>query len=140
MRPLAYKRHWQIASIVILLIVLAAALMPAVWFWDDRQSGISWFKGVDKLLHGITFAVLAIWFAGLYQRQSYWLVGTALLAFGLLIEACQRLVGYRVAEWLDVGADVAGILIGFALALAGLSNWCLFIEKRLRRSGDERGI
>ncbi len=131
MQALAYKRHWQGASIVLLVLVLAAALMPAIWFWDDKPSGISWLKGADKWMHGITFTVLSVWFAGLYRRESYVWIAVWLLLFGLLIEACQRMVGYRMAEWLDVGADIGGIMVGLALATIGLGKWCLKFEQWL---------
>jgi VanZ family protein len=129
MLPLRHLRYWQIASVLILLLVLAATLMPAFWFWGDKSSGLAWFKGVDKWLHGITFAVLSLWFAGLYHRQSYWRIAIGLLLFGLAIEVCQRMVGYRTAEWLDVGADMAGILLGLAIAVAGLGGWSLRFER-----------
>lgn len=108
--------------------------MPAVWFWDDRLSGIAWFKGVDKWLHGVTFLFLTVWFAGLYRRTSYWQITIGLLAFGLMIEACQRLVGYRVADWMDVGADAAGIIVGLIVAVAGVGGWCLRFEERFSRT------
>ena len=131
MLPLRYLRRWQLASVFILLLVLVATLMPAVWFWDDRRSGLLWLDNVDKWLHGITFTVLSLWFAGLYHRRSYWRVAIGLLLFGLAIEVCQRMVGYRSAEWLDVAADTAGILIGLAIAFAGPGGWCLHFEKRM---------
>ena len=43
MLPLRHVRRWQMASLFILIMVLVAALMPAVWFWDDRVKGIAWF-------------------------------------------------------------------------------------------------
>ena len=134
MLPLRYLRYWQIASVVILSLVLAAALMPAVWFWGDMSSGMAWFKGVDKWLHGITFTVLSLWFAGLYQRQSYWRVAVGLLVFGLGIEFCQRMVGYRTADWLDVSADIVGIVVGFAIAITGMGGWSLRVERHIAES------
>ena len=133
MLPLRHLRRWQIASLVLLLIVLAATLMPAVWFWDDRFKAISWFENRDKLLHGITFLALSIWFTGLYSKRAYWRVGLGLLAFGLLIEVCQRMVGYRTAEWWDVGADAAGIILGLVIGAAGIGGWCLRVEERLAK-------
>ena len=119
------------ASLFILIMVLVAALMPAVWFWDDRVKGIAWFQSVDKWLHGITFLVLTVWFAGLYRVQSYWRIALGLLAFGLLIELCQRTVTYRSADWLDVGADAAGIIAGLVISLAGVGGWSQRLEARL---------
>ena len=128
MLPLRYARRWQAASIMLLVGVLAATLMPAVWFWGDRHSFIRWFVDVDKWLHGIAFVGLAIWFSGQYRRESYWRIGIGLILFGVLIEVCQRMVTYRSAEWLDIAADAAGIVVGLLIATAGLGGWSLQFE------------
>jgi hypothetical protein len=133
MLPLRHARRWQLASLIILLLVLAATLMPAVWFWDDRLGGLRWFQNLDKWVHGITFLSLSLWFAGLYPKNAYWKIAFGLLAFGLIIEACQRMVGYRTAEWLDVGADAAGIMAGLVIGLLGIGGWCLQVEKYLAK-------
>ncbi len=122
---------------MILLFVLAATMMPAVWFWSDRDSFITWFVGVDKWLHGITFVILALWFAGQYRPRSYWRIGIGLILFGFLIEGCQRLVTYRSADWFDILADTAGIVVGLSVAAAGLGGWSLRMEERyMRRAVD----
>jgi VanZ family protein len=133
MLPLRFASRWRIASVVLLLLVLAATLMPAVWFWPDRRDFIAWFVDVDKWLHGITFVFLAIWFAGQYRSQSYWRIGIGLIFFGMLIEACQRLVTYRSADWFDIVADTAGIIVGLVVAMAGLGGWCLWLEDWLAK-------
>ena len=129
MLPLRYAARWRVASLILLLIVLAATLMPAVWFWDDRFKALSWFQSIDKWFHGITFLALSIWFTGLYNKGAYWRIGLGLLAFGLLIEACQRMVTYRSADWMDVGADAAGIILGLVIGAAGIGGWCLRAEE-----------
>ncbi len=131
MLPLRYAARWQVASIMLLVLVLAATLMPVVWFWPDRHGFSAWFLHVDKWMHGITFVILAIWFAGQYRRESYWRIGVGLIMFGVLIEVCQRLVTYRSAEWFDVAADVAGIAVGLVVALVWLGGWSLWLENRL---------
>ena len=131
MLPVRHARRWQVASLIILFLVLAAALMPAVWFWDDRLMALRWFVSVDKWLHGATFLALSLWFTGLYRKRSYWKIGLGLLLFGLGIEACQRMVSYRTADWLDVGADAAGIIAGLMIGVAGVGGWCLRAEERL---------
>ena len=60
-----------------------------------------------------------------------------MLAFGVLIEACQRMVTYRSADWLDVAADAAGIAVGIGIALAGLGGWSLWVENRM--TGNRAG-
>ena len=105
--------------------------------FPDRDGFVTWFVHVDKWLHGIAFVVLAVWFAGQYRPGSYWRIAVGLLAFGVLIEACQRMVTYRSADWLDIAADAAGIAVGLAIAMAGLGGWSLWFEKRLAGSKAE---
>ena len=131
MLPLRYAPRWRIASLVFLLGVLVAALSPAVWFWPDRVKLVSWMAGIDKWAHVITFVVLALWFAGQYRPRSYWRIALGLLAFGVLIELCQRMVSYRTADWFDVAADAIGIIVGLAIAIVGIGGWSLRFESWL---------
>ena len=87
----------------------------------------------DKWLHGITFALLAIWFSGQYARRHYVRIGIGLFLFGIIIELCQRMVSYRTAEWMDLFADSVGIAIGLAIAVAGVGGWSWRLEERLVR-------
>jgi VanZ family protein len=129
MLPLRHANRWQVASLFILFVVLAAALMPAFWFWDDKSKALLWFRNIDKVLHVATFLIQAVWFSGLYRKNSYWKIAVGLLTFGLMIEVCQRAVGYRSAEWTDVFADATGIVLGLMIALAGIGGWCLRAEE-----------
>lgn len=131
MLPLRYAPRWRIASLVLLLAVLLAAITPAIWFWPDRLKFISWMAAIDKWVHVLTFVVLAVWFAGQYRPRSYWRIAFGLLAFGVLIELCQRMVSYRTADWVDVAADAVGIIVGLAIAIAGVGGWSLRVESWL---------
>lgn len=128
MLPLRYSWRWRAAGFFLLLIVLVGTLMPAVWLLDDSQEFVTWFMGFDKWLHLFTFMFLAVWFAGQYERRSYWLIAAGLILFGVLIEVCQRMVSYRSAEWHDLAADVAGVIAGLAIALLGMGGWSLRAE------------
>lgn len=128
MLPLRHLRFWRIAGVVLLCLVLVSALMPAVWFWNDRAGALTWFRNADKLLHAGTFLLLAAWFSGQYRRPSYLRVAAGLMLFGLIIEFCQFLVGYRQADFLDVAANTAGIVTGFLIALLGLGGWSQRLE------------
>ena len=132
MLPLQHTRLWRFLSSLLLLGVLAATLMPAIWF-DSRVAALSWFENSDKWLHGLTFAFLALWFGGLFARRRYWHIAAGLTAFGLLVEGCQLLVGYRMADWLDVAANTAGITGGLLVAAAGVGGWALWLEERFPR-------
>lgn len=133
MLPLRHVRRWQVASVVLLLAVFIATLMPAVWFWSDRRQLVDWFGHVDKGLHAATFVILAVWFAGLYRVRSYWRIAVGLILFGIVIEACQRLVTYRSAEWFDIVADLTGIVVGLLIAMLGMGGWGLRVENWLTR-------
>lgn len=127
MLPLRYARRWQIAGISVLVLVLAAALVPALWFMHDVPG--SGLVSTDKLLHTLTFMFLTVWFCGQYRRRSYWRVAVAMLMFGVLIEACQMLLTWRSAEVGDLVADAVGIVLGLLLACAGAGGWSLRVEE-----------
>lgn len=127
MLPLQYARLWRVLSTLLLVAVLAAALAPSSWF-DTRAQALSWFAHADKWLHATTFLGLTLWFSGLVAHRAWWRMVLGLSLFGLVIEGCQLLVGYRVADWIDMGANTLGILIGMAFAAAGIGGWGLRLE------------
>lgn len=118
---------------LLLVVALAAALLPMHWFW--RTDGPPLFVNLDKWLHGIAFTLLALWFAGQYARESYWHLGVGLAAYGMLIEVMQRMVPYRTADWMDFAADLAGVAVGMAIAVAGLGGWSPRFESWLENRG-----
>jgi VanZ family protein len=126
MLPLRFPKGWQVVSVVLLLLVLTAAITPSLW--SGRGPVRIWFAPFDKWAHAVTFAFLAVWFAGLYRRNAYWRVALGLFLFGVLIEVCQRFVQSRTAEWFDVAADLTGIVVGLAIAFAGLGGWAMHVE------------
>ena len=128
MLPLRHARLWRVLSFLILAGVLLATLAPAHWFFDKSDDSLSWLPGADKWLHAITFAFLAVWFSGLFQKHRYWRILAALFLFGLFVEFCQLQVGYRSAELHDILANTAGIIAGLAVAVAGLGGWAPRIE------------
>lgn len=128
MLPLRYAPQWRIASVVLVLAVAAATLTPAVWFWPDKAQLANWIGGIDKWAHLLTFMVLAVWFSGQFRPRSYWRIALGLFIFGTLIEVCQRWVGYRSGDLLDLTADVIGIIVGLGIAFAGVGGWSLWVE------------
>ena len=127
MLPLQHARLWRGLSILLLLLVLVAALAPNWWF-ETRAQALEWFEHADKWLHGSTFLFLTLWFSGLVARRAWWRMVLGLVLFGFAIEGCQLLVSYRMADWMDIGANSLGILFGIAIAAAGLGGWGLRLE------------
>jgi len=128
MLPLRYTQRWRAAGFLLLVIVLIGTLMPAFWFLDDSREFVTWFMGIDKWLHTLTFLFLTVWFSGQYERRSYWRIAAGLILFGVLIEVCQRMVSYRSAEWYDLAADVVGVVAGLVIAWLGMGGWSLRAE------------
>ena len=128
MLPVRHVGFWRFFSAVILVAVLVAALSPAFWLFDNRAHALFWFQNADKWLHALTFITLALWFAGLYGKRNYWRIAVGLMLFGFVVELCQLMVSYRTADWVDIGANTAGIIIGLAVAAAGLGGWSLRFE------------
>ena len=140
MLPLRFARRWHITSAALLILVLASMLMPAIWYLSDLREFARWFANVDKWFHGVTFTFLAVWFSGQYRPGSYWRIAIGLILFGVLIEICQRMVTYRSAELFDLVADAGGIVVGLAIATAGMGGWSLRMEKWFakRSAGADR--
>ena len=127
MLPLQHAALWRTLSILLLIFVLLAAVSPTFWF-DSKTKALVWFEHTDKWLHAVTFAFLTVWFAGMLEKRAYWLIAFGLTVFGFVIEASQLLVSYRIADWVDIGANTAGIIVGLVAAAAGLGAWGLRVE------------
>lgn len=118
-----HRRWWLLAGYLVLLVLLALALVPGPALPEVEVS--------DKLLHGLAFAFLMLWFSALYPLRQAWRVALALLGYGVVMELLQGLSGQRSAELRDLLADAAGIAAGWLLAWAGLHRWCRWLERRL---------
>jgi VanZ family protein len=122
MLPLRYARFWLAAGLLILAAGLVSALVPA-----PRGMG----SLNDKFVHVAGFLAFTVWFGGIVDRRLLPRVALALVAYGLLIELLQSLTPVRQAEFLDLVADVAGVLLGWLLCAAGFSRWCTLVESWL---------
>ncbi len=137
MLPLRYSQRWRIGGIILLGLVLAATLLPVFGFWP--RSAIRMIGSVDKWIHAFMFLFLTVWYSGQYARPDYWRIGIGLVAFGGVIELIQRSLPFRSGDPADMAANVAGIVLGFALAFAGVGGWSMRVEQWLEARQPDHG-
>lgn len=124
---LRHPRFWLVAGWLLVLGAIVVSLVPAP---SLPSLGVS-----DKIEHTITYAVLTLWFAGLYPRSRYVWIGACMFGLGVGIEFAQGAMQLgRQRDYLDVIANTAGIGVGLTLALIGLGDWVQRVEGWRRRS------
>lgn len=123
LKSLRYPYFWLAGGIAMLIAVLVLSMMPGA----GRNLGLMG----DKIAHFVAFLVLMVWFCGVFRNRVTPWVAIWLLAFGILIEVLQARVPSRSAEFYDVVADMAGILLGWGLAVLGLGHWTGLLESWL---------
>jgi len=115
---------WYFCGGLLLLAVAVASLLPV----PDIGVG-------DKLSHVFTYFALAAWFGILAANTArLGLAVAALFAYGAGLELLQGMTGYRFAEWGDLLANGAGILLGAPLHYSPLRRLLLLVDNRLARS------
>ena len=123
---LIYRRRWLGLGILMLLGVLVLSLVPLSNV-DVTTLGIS-----DKVLHLLTYMIVMLWFCGVIRTERRGWLFAGLLIYSGVLEVLQSVTGYRSMEFGDLLANGAGLLLGWQFARRGLSQWCNWVEQRLR--------
>ena len=106
---------------VLVAVALAVCLVPG-------QELPTSFEFNDKASHLVGHGALALYFAGLVPRRSWWKVFISLLLFGVAIEIAQYFMHVgRDGDPRDVLANSSGVLLGLALGWLGLARWPEFL-------------
>lgn len=121
MLPLRYPWVWSILGWLLVACVTAGSVLPG--------GVVRGFPASDKLVHGVSYFLLMIWFAGLYQRRRHGLIALTLLALGVGLEFIQGRIAYRYFDPADLLANAVGVLIGLALSVWALAGWCQRVER-----------
>lgn len=88
----------------------------------------------DKVEHTVAYALLTLWFTGVYPRTSYARVGIGMLVLGICIEFAQGAMPFgRQADFRDVIANSLGVAVGLTLAWIGIGGWAQRIEAWARK-------
>jgi VanZ family protein len=117
---------WWLIGWALLAATVNESLQRHVW---EVAEVIGW----DKANHCIGYFLLTMWFTGVARRSRYLLVGVLLIAFGGSMEIAQGLMHEgRTADWFDFLANSIGVGTGVTLAMFGLGDWIIWVEKLLR--------
>jgi VanZ family protein len=124
---LRHPRLWLVSGWILIVLATIASIVPSEEL--PKLGGVS-----DKIEHVAGYAVLALWFAGIYPRSRYPLIGVGLLVMGIVIEGLQGAMKLgRQADLHDVYANAIGVVCGLMLALAWLGGWAQRVEALTRK-------
>ena len=124
---LRHPRLWLVSGWLLIIGAIIASLVPS--------HELPTFGGIsDKTEHIVGYGVLSLWFAGIYPRTRYPMIGVALLVMGIVIEGLQGAMKVgRQADLHDVYANVVGIACGLTLALIWFGGWAQRLEALTRK-------
>jgi VanZ family protein len=123
--PLRHSKLWLIVGWVLIVLAVIASIVPVQSL--PQPPGLD-----DKMEHAIGYAVLALWFAGIYPRSRYPVIGVGLFIMGVAIEWAQGAMHLgRQADLRDVVANCIGVAVGLTLASLWLGGWAQRIEARV---------
>lgn len=100
------SRFYLALTILILTMITLFSLWPI-----ERLPAV---PGTDKTHHLIAYAMLMFPIA-IRQPKHHWLIAILFICFSGAIELIQPYAN-RYGEWLDLAANIGGLLIGMLLA------------------------
>ena len=122
MLPLRFPRLWLSLGWLAIALAIVVCLLPSNRL--PQPPNLS-----DKSEHFLCYLLLSCWFAGIYPRARYWIIGIGLLVMGVLIEFAQGAMGLgRQADAHDVLANSTGIVAGLLVCWWGLGSWTQRVE------------
>jgi VanZ family protein len=117
---------WWFVGWALLAATVNESLQAKVW-------RVAEVIGWDKANHCLGYFLLTTWFTGVARRSRYLLVGVLLIAFGGSLEIAQGLMHEgRTSDWFDFLANSLGVSVAVTLAMLGLGDWMIWIERLLR--------
>jgi VanZ family protein len=124
---LRHPRLWLVSGWILVVLAVVASIVPVSEL--PKMGGIS-----DKFEHVVGYSVLTLWFAGIYPKARYPMIGVALLVMGIVIEGLQGAMNWgRQADLRDVYANALGVVCGLVLALIWLGGWAQRVETWTKR-------
>jgi VanZ family protein len=110
-------RLWWGLGVLLVVAAIVVCLVPG-------QELPGAFEMNDKVSHLVGHGTLALYFAGLTPRRSWWKIFLFLLVLGSLIEYAQYAMHMgREGDPRDVVANSIGAILGLGVGWAGLARW-----------------
>jgi len=123
---LRYPKFWVGMGWLAVAFTIFICLLPGK---ELPNTGLN-----DKVEHITAYALLSLWFAGVYPRTRYVLIGISLFFLGVFIEGGQYVMhAGRQADVHDVMANSTGVIVGLTLAWLGLGEWTQRVESLVVR-------
>ena len=102
-------------------LLIAAAIVMCLVPMHEIPRPFTWN---DKASHLVGHGTLAVYFAGLVPRRSWWKIFVFLLLMGTAIEFAQHYMQWgREGDPRDVFANSVGSLLGLAVGRLGGARW-----------------
>lgn len=121
MLPVRHPRWWLVIGWMLIALSILVCLLPGNKLPNTGAN--------DKVAHSLVYALLMLWFAGIYPRSRYVLIAFGLFLMGVAIEWAQGAMHLgRVSDTRDVIANSGGIILGLIIALLGLGGWAQLID------------
>jgi VanZ family protein len=126
MLVLRHPRTWLVIGWLLVAAAAVLSLMPAQ---SLPPVGVS-----DKFEHSLGYAMLTLWFAGMYPRSRYLHIAIGMFMLGVAIEYLQGAMNWgRYRDYHDVLANCIGIASGLLIARAGFGGWAQRVEGWVRK-------
>lgn len=123
MVPLRYPWLWMMLGWLLVGAVVFGSVAPG------EVLGNMPFD--DEIMHGASYGLLTMWFAGLYTRSRHGWVALFAFLLGVLMELAQSGLSYRSFDPDDMVANAIGIGIGLFFSFFLLAGWCRRVESLL---------
>jgi VanZ family protein len=120
------RRLWMAGTLALALAIAYWSLAP--------QPPLPESLIPDKVAHALAYFTLALAGSGIAAPAHLWRTMLRCLLLGAALEIAQALfTEQRSAEWGDLLADLAGILVAWLIAGQGRAGWGLRAYARLLR-------
>jgi glycopeptide antibiotics resistance protein len=126
MLVLRHPRTWLAIGWMLVIAATYVSLVPAK---SLPPMGVS-----DKFEHAFGYAVLTLWFTGIYPRSRYLHIALGMFLLGVMIEYLQGAMHLgRSRDYHDIIANTGGIACGLLIARIALGGWAQWIESKVLR-------